>query len=624
MSVPNQTPYIIYNANGITTVFPFEFYIINAGDITATINGEPVTSGYTVSGAGNVGGGDVIFLTPPAAGSVVMLERIVPTYRLTDYQDNGDLLADTVNKDFDRLWMAIQRSFIYLGLALRRPLFGGPFNAEGYRIENLAGPVNNQDAATKHYIDELYAYLVQTVNTAIETIKNGLYGYNEKKSFELGNTLLYLNDILLWESNGQFYRWDGPLPKVVPPGSTPESTGGIAQGRWRNIGDAALRADLASNTGASIVNTSSGKSVQEELDGIKVGYKTPDDFGAVGDGVTNDTAAITAALAYCSQLGIPLRVPAKPYVYNGGTITLPIAIIGDRVPDYNAATNTMTNGSRIIGGMRFSGNQVIIENMGFKRPAGSPGDCLVLSTNNTAGASARVRNIVGAGLSHSDQYHSLLIEGYDAVHASDISGAYNLFGTAIKSRNVVVNGLLTFSCDTGLIIKADAEFSTASNVSVTGHVNVGNGVCSQGIWILATTAQLERINVINPVSTGSAINCRINSTAAVVNDVVISGANYSGATYADFVIDGGASGKLYNVSLNGVSAVNSVKLASVGFCEQLTVSGFYGSITNAATVNTAFEVSSGVGLFVGSSMHLAVNYGANLAGLSLGKVRTSS
>ncbi|ECR7262317.1 phage tail protein, partial [Salmonella enterica] len=147
MSVPNQTPYIIYNANGMTTVFPFEFYVINSGDIQVTVNSTIVIGGYTVSGVGNVGGGDVTFVTPPANGSVVMLERVVPTYRLTDYQDNGDLLADTVNKDFDRLWMAIQRSFIYLGLALRRPLLGGPFNAEGYRIENLAGPISGGDGA---------------------------------------------------------------------------------------------------------------------------------------------------------------------------------------------------------------------------------------------------------------------------------------------------------------------------------------------------------------------------------------------------------------------------------------------------------------------------------------------
>lgn len=186
MPVPNQTPYIIYNANGLTTVFPFEFYIISASDIQVSINGASVTTGFTVSGVGNVSGGDITFVTPPANGAVVMLERVVPTYRLTDYQDNGDLLASTVNKDFDRLWMAIQRSFIYLGLALRRPLLGGPYNAEGYRIEKLATPENPQDSANKQYVDDIYAYLMQTVQTAIDTIKNGLYGYNTKRSFELG------------------------------------------------------------------------------------------------------------------------------------------------------------------------------------------------------------------------------------------------------------------------------------------------------------------------------------------------------------------------------------------------------------------------------------------------------
>lgn len=169
MSVPNQTPYNIYTANGLTTVFPYEFYLLNSGDLAVSLNGSVITSGYTISGVGNVDGGEVSFLTPPANGVTVMLERVIPTYRLTDYQDNGDLLADTVNKDFDRLWMAIQQAFIYLGLALTRPLLGGPFNAKGYRIESLGYPVNSSDAANKQYVEDV---AVGTLNRTLRVPEN--------------------------------------------------------------------------------------------------------------------------------------------------------------------------------------------------------------------------------------------------------------------------------------------------------------------------------------------------------------------------------------------------------------------------------------------------------------------
>ncbi|MEX0574179.1 phage tail fiber protein, partial [Enterobacter cloacae subsp. cloacae] len=197
MPVPNQTPYIVYNANGLTTVFPFEFYIISASDIQVSLNGVIVNTGYSVSGVGNVGGGDVTFLTPPANGIDVMLERVVPTYRLTDYQDNGDLLADTVNKDFDRLWMAIQRYGIHLGLALRRPLFGGPFDAQGYRISELGSPVDDHDAATKEYVDSVS--LVRTLRVP------------ERFVSELPPANQRANQILAFNSEGQ--------PITVPPES---------------------------------------------------------------------------------------------------------------------------------------------------------------------------------------------------------------------------------------------------------------------------------------------------------------------------------------------------------------------------------------------------------------------
>lgn len=97
------------------------------------------------------------------------------------------------------------------------------------------------------------------------------YGYITQKSFEIGATLNTPNTVLQWESNGEFYRWDGDWsqPKVVPPGSTPDTTGGIGAGKWIGVGDASLRSDLSGNNGAELVNTNSGNSVQEELDDLK-------------------------------------------------------------------------------------------------------------------------------------------------------------------------------------------------------------------------------------------------------------------------------------------------------------------------------------------------------------------
>lgn len=445
------------------------------------------------------------------------------------------------------------------------------------------------------------------------------YGYITKKSFEIGATLDTPNTVLQWESNGEFYRWDGDWsqPKVVTPGSTPDSTGGIGQGKWVGVGDASLRSDLNQDTGAGLSRTTSGKTVQEEIDAFKYGYKTPDDFGAKGDGVTDDTSAIQQAIVYCSANGIALRIPAKSYVWNGGTITVPIAIIGDRVPDYNWSTNSMSNGSIIIGNLRISAPQAIVENLGVRRPIASAGDCLVLSTNNSAGASARVKNIACSGLSNTDQYHSVLVEGYDSAHISQVTAGYNLFGLAIKSRNVVAHGIITISCDTGVIIKSDSDFSTAKNVILDDHINIGNGVSSQGVWVYSTDAQLERVTCSNLQSTGTAIHMRIKSEN-VANDVQVNSANYSGSTYADVLVEGAAAGTLYNVSLNNITAVNSQKFMAAGFCEQLMVTGFYGSLTSGAPADTSFEVSNAVGLFNCSNIQLVRQYGSDLMTMNLG------
>lgn len=91
------------------------------------------------------------------------------------------------------------------------------------------------------------------------------YGYITKKSFEVGATLDTHNTVLQWESNGEFYRWDGDWtqPKVVPAGSTPDGTGGIGEGKWVGVGDASLRGDLAGPSGATLVEAQDGRNIQE-------------------------------------------------------------------------------------------------------------------------------------------------------------------------------------------------------------------------------------------------------------------------------------------------------------------------------------------------------------------------
>lgn len=67
--------------------------------------------------------------------------------------------------------------------------------------------------------------------------------------------------------------------------------------------DPSLRADLAALTGSTLVNTATGETVEQRLTGLRsrilATVRSPYDFGAIGDGVANDQAAVQAAVDYC-------------------------------------------------------------------------------------------------------------------------------------------------------------------------------------------------------------------------------------------------------------------------------------------------------------------------------------
>lgn len=121
-SVIDQDPFNEYMASGVTTVFPYTFQLLLAADLKVTLDGAYVSPGlYTISGIGNIGGGSVTFLSAPAASVKVLLSREMTLSRDTDYQYNGDLLEATLDKDFNRIWHAIQGVQARLDGAVRAP-----------------------------------------------------------------------------------------------------------------------------------------------------------------------------------------------------------------------------------------------------------------------------------------------------------------------------------------------------------------------------------------------------------------------------------------------------------------------------------------------------------------------
>ncbi|MBT0365218.1 hypothetical protein [Morganella morganii] len=140
----------------------------------------------------------------------------------------------------------------------------------------------------KWMFDQLVERFKVDINQAIIAA-----GYIPMDSFQLGAEITKRNEILRDETTGEYYRWDGDLPKSVPAGATPESSGGVGVGKWVGVGDASLRGDLARSSGAGLIGTESGKNLQQVTDGKQGKFSfSAVELGCIADRVTDNTFLI--------------------------------------------------------------------------------------------------------------------------------------------------------------------------------------------------------------------------------------------------------------------------------------------------------------------------------------------
>lgn len=265
------------------------------------------------------------------------------------------------------------------------------------------------------------------------------YGYITKDSFEDGSTISLANECLRWKSNGEYYRWDGSLPKVVPPASTPDSTGGIGQGKWISVGDASLRSNLAEPDGYQIIG------------GLAEHYNLPSSVIVVDNAPYNGDlkAAWNAA-----PEGATLLLGKKDYNITGlwasGRNTKKnIMIVGMGMPEYASDWSRFVSGSGTViqGAVKNQAKGFKLFNLGVD--CGNYVSTTLYSTTTYedavqiygVGAKANigidnVRTLNSLGVSSNPGTHSILLEQLEGVTLGYVECCGGFHGLTIKCKNL--------------------------------------------------------------------------------------------------------------------------------------------------------------------------------------------
>jgi len=116
MTVSTATTRAELNGNGTAGPFQCGFRVLADTDLSVYVDGsstaKTLTTHYTVANAGTTSNATVTFTTDnyPVSGTAnVVLVRTVPYTQLTDYQNNTELDAETMEASFDRNTMQSQQ-----------------------------------------------------------------------------------------------------------------------------------------------------------------------------------------------------------------------------------------------------------------------------------------------------------------------------------------------------------------------------------------------------------------------------------------------------------------------------------------------------------------------------------
>ena len=267
-----------YTGNGTTTNYSFTFPYLETTDIKVSLNGT-LTTAYTLANATTVS-----FNTAPANGAAIRIYRDTDDAALAaTFYPGSAIRAVDLNDNFTQnLYSTQEVKARYL-------------DRQSGEMDAAYVPTISTDVVTKGYMETNYGTINEVgftrwrqVATASQTVFSGAGSYGNTLSFVPNREQVYLNGVLQ-QINADYTSATDGLSITFNTGLTVGDIvdivciNNLVQNSTTNSADFDF---VQAGTGAIT------RTVESKLRDV-VSVK---DFGAVGDGVADDTAAIQAAI----------------------------------------------------------------------------------------------------------------------------------------------------------------------------------------------------------------------------------------------------------------------------------------------------------------------------------------
>lgn len=433
MTISTTSNTVIAQGNGLTTFFDFTFPVPLASELSVyftDLNGTITLlspSSYSTTGIGTANGGSVTYPlsgSPIPSGTSLTIQRVVPYQQLTDLVNQSGYYPNVVENALDYLTMQTQQLAQLSQLALKVPLSSTPANltlpSAITRANTVVGFDSNGNAIVLPTPASVGAGDLRTdifasgsgftpgVSTSVTLSRAPGSVTNVQVHFDA----LFQGPDQILSVIGNILTFTAPIP-----------------------------------TGVSRVYVTTGTSLSQ-VSNLTVAVNVRD-YGAKGDGVTNDTSAFLTAFTK----GSAIQVPAGTYVLD--QITIPSGIkslvalgLVTLIPSSNvpngATFATWITASSLVGGL--------ISGFRLQAPSATYPSltCLFLS-------GCTMTNVVG----------------------NTIAGAgYTGISSALGTNNKIVGNSVTDWVGNGIVISGSSFVTLDAGTETYGNFSQGNGTSS--------------------------------------------------------------------------------------------------------------------------------------------------